>query len=160
MRPPQLNENDPTFQDLILSVFQLSNLMTAAGDRLVADLGLTAARWQVLGALAVTPSRPVSWLARELGASRQNVQRIVNDLERAGFVTLQPNPHHKRAQLVAMTPEGERILAEAARRGKPWAEHSAAGIPESDVEAARRVLHAVGAAIQDYEPPSTEENSK
>ena len=52
-----------------------------AGDRLVADLGLTSARWQILGAV-VTAERPqpVAWLARDLGANRQNVQRIVNDL--------------------------------------------------------------------------------
>jgi hypothetical protein len=31
--------------------------------------------------------QPVAWLARDLGAYRQNVQRIVNDLHREGLVT-------------------------------------------------------------------------
>ncbi|WP_414708061.1 MarR family transcriptional regulator [Rathayibacter festucae] len=81
----------------MLSVLHLSNVLSASGDRLVADLGLTAARWQILGALAAGAPRPVAWLARDLDVSRQNVQRIVNDLERDGFVSFRPNPHHRRA---------------------------------------------------------------
>ncbi|TIW72492.1 MAG: MarR family transcriptional regulator, partial [Mesorhizobium sp.] len=37
--------------DLILDLFRLNSRISAAGDRLVADLGLTSARWQVLGAI-------------------------------------------------------------------------------------------------------------
>ncbi len=32
--------------------------------------------------------QPVAWLARDLGAHRQNVQRIVNDLAKEGLVAL------------------------------------------------------------------------
>ncbi|RUV46514.1 MarR family transcriptional regulator, partial [Mesorhizobium sp. M7A.F.Ca.MR.228.00.0.0] len=35
--------------DLILDLFRLSSRMLTSGDRLVADLGLTSARWQILG---------------------------------------------------------------------------------------------------------------
>src|SRR5215469_4110359 len=89
---------------LILDLFRLNSLLFTSGDRLVAGLGLTSARWQILGAI-VTAERPqpVAWLARDLGAARQNVQRIVNDLERDGLVTFETNPHHRRAQLVVLT---------------------------------------------------------
>jgi hypothetical protein len=54
----------------------------AAGDRLVEGLALTSARWQILGAIVASGRpQPVAWLARDLGAHRQNVQRIINDLE-------------------------------------------------------------------------------
>ena len=43
--------------DLILDLFRLNSRISAAGDRLVADLGLTSARWQVLGAI-VAAERP------------------------------------------------------------------------------------------------------
>ncbi|MDH3233798.1 MAG: MarR family transcriptional regulator, partial [Alphaproteobacteria bacterium] len=36
---------------LILETFRLNGRLLAAGDRLVGDLGLTSARWQVLGAI-------------------------------------------------------------------------------------------------------------
>ena len=37
--------------DLILDLFRLNSLILTAGDRLVARLGLTSARWQILGAI-------------------------------------------------------------------------------------------------------------
>ncbi len=153
MQPPQLRDGDPPLQDLILSVFQLSDLLSASGDQLVADLGLTSARWRVLGVLAVSPSRPVAWIARDLHSTRQNTQRIVKDLERAGLVTFRTNPHHKRAQLVEMTDKGVHVLELAAERAAPWAEHILAGVSPDDVEAGTRVLHAIGSAVQSYEHP-------
>jgi hypothetical protein len=40
---------------LILEVFRFNGRLLAAGDKLVANLGLTSARWQVLGAIALSP---------------------------------------------------------------------------------------------------------
>jgi len=37
--------------DAILDLFRLSSRLVVAGDRLVGRLGLTSARWQVLGAI-------------------------------------------------------------------------------------------------------------
>src|SRR5262249_27541551 len=93
--------------ELILDVFRLNGRLLAAGDRLVADLGLTSARWQVLGAvaLAATPG-PVAHLARSMGLTRQGVQRIVNALAAQGLLQFEPNPHHRRAPLVTLTEEG------------------------------------------------------
>ena len=59
----------------------MAGTLLRTGDRLVAGLGLTSARWQVLSAIVeVERPRPVAWLARDLGANRQNVLRI--NLER------------------------------------------------------------------------------
>ena len=81
---------------LILDLFRANSLLLTAGDRLVTSLGLTSARWQILGAIAdAERPEPVAWLARNLGANRQNVQRIVNDLARDGLVVFETNPHHR-----------------------------------------------------------------
>ena len=73
--------------NLVLDIFRLNSLILTAGDRLVAGLGLTSARWQILGAIvAAERPQPVAWLARDLGANRQNVQRIINDLQKEGLV--------------------------------------------------------------------------
>src|ERR1700733_437018 len=90
--------------NLVVDLFRLDSLLLTAGDRLVAPLGLTSARWQVLGAI-ITAERPqpVAWLARDLGGNRQNVQRIINDLHKDGLVEFETNPHHRRAHLVVLT---------------------------------------------------------
>src|ERR1700728_4287078 len=89
--------------NVILDLFRLNSRILIAGDRLVAGLGLTSARWQILGAITQADRpQPVAWLARDLGANRQNVQRIVNDLVQDGLIDFKPNPHHRRAQLVML----------------------------------------------------------
>ena len=71
---------------LVLEIFRLNGRLLTAGDRLIADVGLTSARWQVLGAIHYADEpQTVSWLARSMGLTRQAVQRIVNELEVAGL---------------------------------------------------------------------------
>src|SRR3954469_21039384 len=107
---------------LVLDLFRVNSLLLTAGDRLVAELGLTSARWQILGAIvAAERPQPVAWLARDLGANRQNVQRIVNDLHAEGLVAFEVNPHHRRAQLVVLTDKGRRAFDAAMALQMPWA---------------------------------------
>jgi DNA-binding MarR family transcriptional regulator len=130
--------------DLVLDLFRLNGLLLTAGDRLVSRLGLTSARWQVLGAIAAAARpQPVAWLARDMGANRQNVQRIVNDLQAADLVALEANPHHRRASLVVLTEKGRKAFDEAMRVQAPWVNTLADGLAIKDVEVTRRVLAAL-----------------
>jgi len=130
--------------NLVLDLFRLNNLLLTAGDRLVAELGLTSARWEILGALAAADHpQPVAWLARDMGANRQNVQRIINDLEKAGLVVFEPNPHHRRAQLVVLTDRGRRSFEAAMRLQAPWINKLAQGLSVRDVETTHRVMRAL-----------------
>lgn len=126
---------------LILDLFKLSNRMLASGDRLVADLGLTSARWQVLGSIVATERpQPVAWLARDMGANRQNIQRIVNDLEKEGLVGFRANPHHRRAQLVVLTDKGQETFDAAMRLQAPWINSLAEGLKVSDLKITHSVV--------------------
>jgi DNA-binding MarR family transcriptional regulator len=130
--------------DLILELFSLNNRVTAAGDRLVAGLGLTSARWHILGTIvAADRPQPVAWLARDMGAHRQNIQRIVNDLEKEGLVAFQPNPHHRRAQLVALTGKGKQAYEAAMRLQVPWVNELAEGLRVKDIETTHNVMTAL-----------------
>ena len=127
--------------DFILDLFRANGLLLTAGDRLVAPLGLTSARWQILGAIVgAERPEPVAWLARNLGANRQNVQRIVNDLERDGLVTFEANPHHRRAQLVVLTDKGRQAFEAAGRLQVPWVNGLADGLSVKEIDAAHRVV--------------------
>src|SRR5271170_3676384 len=107
--------------NVMLDLFRLSSLLLTAGDRLVARLALTSARWQILGAIAYAERpQPVAWLARDLGANRQNVQRIINDLQKEALVAFETNPHHRRAQLVVLTDKGKRAFEAAMDLQAPW----------------------------------------
>ena len=130
--------------DLMLDLFRVNSLILTAGDRLVAQLGLTSARWQILGAIvAAERPQPVAWLARDLGANRQNVQRIANDLRKEGFVTFETNPHHRRAQLIVLTEKGRQTSDAAMRLQAPWINHLSDGLPVADTQTAHRILLAL-----------------
>lgn len=127
--------------DLILSLFRANNLTLAWGDRLVAPFGLTSARWQILGAIVLSErSQPVAWIARDLGANRQNVQRIVNDLHKEGLVEFQPNPHHRRAQLVVLTDKGRRAYQAAIDAYNPMVDALAEGLSLEEIRTAHRIV--------------------
>ncbi|WP_342709384.1 MarR family winged helix-turn-helix transcriptional regulator [Bradyrhizobium sp. B124] len=140
--------------DLILDLFRLNSLLFTAGDRMVAGLGLTSARWQILGAI-VTAERPqpVAWLARDLGAARQNVQRIVNDLQRDGLVTFETNPHHRRAQLVVLTEKGRHAFEAAMRLQLPWVNGLSDGLSMKDIETVSRVVSTLRARLESGQEP-------
>jgi DNA-binding MarR family transcriptional regulator len=126
---------------VILDFFRLNSGLLAAGDRLVEELGLTSARWQILGAIiAAERPQPVAWIARDLDANRQNVQRIVNDLAEEGLVGFEPNPHHRRAQLVVLTDKGRQAFDAAMSLQTPWVNRLSDGLAVEEIEAAHRVV--------------------
>jgi DNA-binding MarR family transcriptional regulator len=127
--------------DLVLTLFRVNNATLVWGDRLVRPFGLTSARWQIMGAIAyVDRPQPVAWLARDLGANRQNVQRIVNELAQEGLLRFEANPHHKRAQLVLLTAAGQRAYDEAIQAWEPAADDLAKDLPSIDLATTLRVL--------------------
>jgi len=138
--------------DLMLDLLRLNSLILTAGDRLVAPLGLTSARWQVLGAVvSADRGQPVAWLARDLGANRQNVQRIVNDLQKEGLVAFELNPHHRRAQLVVLTDKGKATFDAAMRLQAPWINRLADGLSMKGLKTFRRVVTALRGKLESNE---------
>ena len=95
---PPPSTNDPhrlrrALTGLVIEVFRVNGDLLATGDAMVHDLGLTSARWQVLGAIALSPvPLPVAHIARNMGLTRQAVQRNVDDMRADGLVRLEPNP--------------------------------------------------------------------
>ncbi|MFD3521286.1 MarR family winged helix-turn-helix transcriptional regulator [Streptomyces sp. NPDC058653] len=94
-----------------LGVFRLNGQFLSVAEELAAPAGLTAAWWQVLGAVLPAPL-PVSGIAREMGITRQSVQRIADLLVERGLAAYEPNPAHRRAKLLAPTEEGRAAIHE------------------------------------------------
>ncbi|CAH0354779.1 MAG: MarR family winged helix-turn-helix transcriptional regulator [Sphingobium sp.] len=148
----------PIFADplskLALEVFRSNGALIASGDSLVAPLGLTSARWQVLGAVIEARGQlNVASIARNMGLVRQSVQRVVKDLASLGLVRIEPNPHHRRAHLVQVTHEGERRFECASAA---WLAHTAtlsANLPLDQLEELVSVLGKVRAGLGELAVP-------
>jgi DNA-binding MarR family transcriptional regulator len=130
--------------DLVLETFRLNGRLLASGDALVADLGLTSARWQVIGAMALSPvPLSVAQIARNMGLTRQAVQRLANEMEADGLMRFAPNPHHQRAKLVVLTAAGKSAFAAAMKRQGAWASDLGAGLDPRKIAAAAAMLRSV-----------------
>jgi DNA-binding MarR family transcriptional regulator len=142
--------------ELIMETFRLNGRLLEAGNELVRDAGLTSARWQVLGAMAISPvPLAVAHIARNMGLTRQAVQRLANEMAEDGLVRFAPNPHHERAKLVVMTEAGSRAFAEAMARQAPWANALARGLARSDLAAAVRGLASLRKRLEAVEKQET-----
>jgi DNA-binding MarR family transcriptional regulator len=139
--------------ELVLEVFRLNGRLLAAGDDLVGDIGLTSARWQVMGAVALSPvPLPVAHLARNMGLARQSVQRLVIEMTRDGLVQTAANPHHRRAGLVLLTERGEVAFRTAMARQVRWAEELAAGLTAEAIVDATGLLRRLRRRLEDAAP--------
>ncbi|MEU7551006.1 MarR family winged helix-turn-helix transcriptional regulator [Streptomyces sp. NPDC044571] len=101
-------------QDLLsrtaLGIFGLNGRFLALSEELARPAGLTAAWWQVLGAVLGEPL-PVAGIARVMGITRQSVQRVADLLVAKGLAEYVPNPAHRRAKLLRPTEEGRAAIA-------------------------------------------------
>ncbi|MFF9068364.1 MarR family winged helix-turn-helix transcriptional regulator [Streptomyces sp. NPDC014891] len=93
-----------------LGVFRLNGQFLAVSEKLAEPASLTAAWWQVLGAVLPEPL-PVAGIARTMGITRQSVQRIADLLVREGLASYEPNPAHRRAKLLAPSEAGRAAIA-------------------------------------------------
>lgn len=140
---------DSTSSDLvtqvILAVFRTNGRLLSSGDALVAPLGLTSARWQVLGAISMAQT-PLSapQIGAAMGVTRQASQKQLNLLLGEELVELLPNPGKRRSPLYRLTTRGQDIYAEVSRIQARWADRLAQGLEVAQLEAARRVLDALG----------------
>ena len=96
------------------TVFRLNGQLFTLGEALASPAGLTAAWWQVLGAILRHPLS-VADIAREIGVTRQSVQRVADLLVAERLAEFRLNPAHARSKLLAPTTEGR----EAVRRIAP-----------------------------------------
>jgi DNA-binding MarR family transcriptional regulator len=91
--------------DLVIRTFRLNGLFLAVAEEMARPAGLTAARWQVLGAVLREPLT-VSDAARAMGLTRQSVQRLADALVHDGMAEYVDNPRHRRAKLLRPTQAG------------------------------------------------------
>jgi DNA-binding MarR family transcriptional regulator len=135
---------------VIISTFRTNSLLLEAGDLLGAREGLTSARWQVLGAIALA-ERPltVPQIARQMGLTRQSVHATVKRLVVDGLLEVAPNADHRRSPLVDLTGSGRSRYEAIDRLQVAWVNGLARGLDGSDLETAARVLDELCRRLED-----------
>ena len=134
--------------ELVLATFALNGRFLAAAEELARPAGLTAARWQVLGAVLREP-RPVSGIARVMGLARQSVQRLADVLVEQGLAEYRENPQHRRAKLLAATDAGLAAVRSIHDPQCVWADGIADGLDPADLAKTLATVEALLARLDD-----------
>jgi DNA-binding MarR family transcriptional regulator len=90
---------------MALTAFALNGLFLTVAEQLAVPVGLTATRWQVLGAV-LKESLTQAEIARRIGITRQSVRRTSLQLVEEGMLRFTSNPANRKAMLLQPTEKG------------------------------------------------------
>ena len=87
-----------------------------------------------------------------MGLVRQSVQRIADEMAALGLVRFAPNPHHRRAKLVQLTPRGAALFDEANVRWLAVADALRADVGRDEIDRAAALLRLVRERVEALHP--------
>src|ERR1700734_2971319 len=87
---------------VVADIYELAGRLREHGEAIAATVGQTQARWQVMSAASARP-QTVSQIARVLGVTRQNVQRITAVLVEERAAQYRENPDHRASPHLILT---------------------------------------------------------
>jgi len=144
------SSHDP-YALLVARVFQAAGEMRRSGEVIAAQVGQTQARWQLMS--VVSEGRwTVPDAARDLGVTRQGVQRIADELVADGLAQYVPNPRHRRSPLVQLTARGRDTLAKITAVARRTNQGMTRMFTAGQLDQTREFLSRVIAALQERSP--------
>jgi DNA-binding MarR family transcriptional regulator len=149
--PPQ-TEAGRLLTDVIVTTFRLNGRLMEVAQKLAAEGEITAAWWQVLGGVLDQP-RTVAEIARQMGMTRQGVQRVADLLVERGLAEERPNRAHRRANLLCCTEAGYWAIRRIALAQHPWAARIGASV---GAEALREALTTMQRLVAVLEADATD----
>jgi DNA-binding MarR family transcriptional regulator len=108
------NESDGRFRQLVYDLLTIAVRMEAVRDHHAARMGITAAQYSVMMAIAQFQGRSgvaVGALAKTLHVSSAFIASETGKLARLGLVTKRPNPSDGRGVLLSLTQAGRQRIA-------------------------------------------------
>jgi DNA-binding MarR family transcriptional regulator len=136
---------------LVARVFQAAGEMRRSGEVIAAQVGQTQARWQLMSVLSES-QWTVPDAARELGVTRQGVQRITDELVADGLAQFLHNPRHQRSPLVQLTARGRDTLAKITAAARRTNHKMARTFTAEQLDQTREFLSRVITALQEHSP--------
>ena len=131
---------------IVADVFELAGRFRDDGEAIARRVGQTQARWQVLSAASIG-QHTVPQIARRLGVTRQNVQRIADILMAERLAGFAPNPDHRGSPHLVLTSRGQAVLAQLTKAAASHHRDLAHRLADIDIKAVHRSLRRLVAAI-------------
>jgi DNA-binding MarR family transcriptional regulator len=149
--PPEQAGPEGVLTDVVLRTFRLNGMFLQVAETLAKPAGLTAAWWQVLGAVVRGPDT-VSGIARQMGLTRQSVQRVADLLVSHGLAEYRPNPAHVRAKLLVTTDAGRAAIGKLRDGTLAWAAVIVDAVGVDNLRHVARAMDALITAVGEHPP--------
>ena len=136
---------------IIADIYELAGRLREYGDAIAQPVGQTQARWQVMSAASADP-HTVPQIARVLGVTRQNVQRIADLLVAERSAEYRDNPDHRASPHLVLTKRGRTAFEQLMKAASGYHARLARKLSPSDVVALQRGLRRLLETLEDVDP--------
>jgi DNA-binding MarR family transcriptional regulator len=103
----------------------------------------------VLNALDSSPARTQAALAQAIGADKTRIIGTLDELQRAGLITREPDPDDRRVRLLAITAAGRQVRAAAQTAIQANEDRVLASLPSADRQTFLRAVEVLAALPQE-----------
>jgi DNA-binding MarR family transcriptional regulator len=122
------------------AVTDVTRLLRRVFDRRALHLGLTRAQWRALHRIERVPGLSQTQLAEDLDLEPIAVGRVIDRLERAGFIERRADPEDRRRWNLYPAPKSAEVMTGMRRVANALHEDLLAGIDDADLETTLAVL--------------------
>ena len=129
-------------------VNDVARLMRTVYDRRVKSVGLTRSQWWVLNHLFRTPGVSQSELAAILEIERPTLGRLLDRLERKGWVRREDDANDRRAWRVYLTPAAQPAMRKLRKHAAGLRRDALAGLSGAERDRFVDALKAIKANLQ------------
>ncbi len=136
---------------IVADIYELAGRLRECGEAIAATVGQTQARWQAMSAASAAP-QTVPQIARVLGVTRQNVQRIADLLVAEGAAQYQDNPDHRGSPHLVLSRRGRAALEQLTRAAGGFHARLARKLSPTDVVSLQRGLYRLLEALSETDP--------
>lgn len=156
---PQPTGAQALIPTMVANIYEIAGRLRDQGEAIARTVGQTQARWQVLSAASGRP-HTVPQIARVLGVTRQNVQRIADILAKEGAAEYRDNPDHEGSPHFILTRRGQAALEAITRAAAGYHARLARKLSPSDLVSLQPALRRLLIALTDGEPIKPKQNQR
>lgn len=147
-----MERHQPLLPLIVADVYELAGRFRANGEAIATTVGQTQARWQVMSAASAEP-KTVPQIARRLGVTRQNVQRIADLLATENWASFEPNPDHRSSPYLVLNRRGRDALDRLGKAASGYHARLARKLADAEVKSIHRSLRRLVEAAHEVDPP-------
>ena len=137
---------------IVADIYELAGRLRDYGEAIAQTIGQTQARWQVMSAAASDRPLTVPQIARVLGVTRQNVQRIADLLVAEGAAEYRGNPDHRASPHLVLTRRGQVALGRLTKAAGGYHDRIARKLSAADTVSLQRGLRRLLEALDGIDP--------